>query len=163
MKAGVYELLWRYRYGALMAIALFISACAMHRLFFTPRLPECSAVMRVANHNGESRHERVLLLKLIPHGTREATLLLNGSFLDGNNKYVISRVARLEYHRLGDNYTFWVKSNIRNPQDTLVSEALNRRLPMKGQQYHVRIEQVDASHFLFVDNLSPYFVCSVAL
>lgn len=72
---------------------------------------------------------------------------------------MVDRSVEMSYQRRGSNYTMWVTKNTRKPQDSVIREDMNRRLPIAGQQLHLRIERIDRHHYLFTDNHSPLFVC----
>ncbi|QXX96914.1 hypothetical protein IM817_01405 [Serratia marcescens] len=160
MKARICNRLWRWRYPALAMAALVSCAASGYFLFAKPRLPECRALVRVVNHEQGKTLTRVLLLSVVPDGPRQATLLLNGSFFDGDARYVIDRIVKMDYRYQNGNYLLQFKENIKKPQDTVKQEALNRRLPIAGHQMLLRIEQLDPRHYLFVGNHSPLFVCT---
>jgi hypothetical protein len=124
-----------------------------------PQVPECRASMRVHNQDKDAAMERVLLVSIVPEGARQLTMLMSGSFFDGDTRYVVDRSVEMSYQRRGSNYTMWVTKNTRKPQDSVVREDMNRRLPIAGQQLHLRIERIDRHHYLFTDNHSPLFVC----
>ncbi|MBH3108765.1 hypothetical protein I5P92_14165 [Serratia ureilytica] len=160
MKARICNLLRRWRFPALAGAALMGCAASGYFMFAKPRMPECRAMVRIVNQEQGKTLTRVLLLSVVPDGPRQMTLLLNGSLSDGDTRYTIDRIVRMEYRFQGGNYLLQIKENIKKPQDSLKQEALNRRLPMVGQHLHVRIEQLDRRHYLFVDNHSPLFVCT---
>ncbi len=132
---------------------------AAYVLFAMPQVPECRASMRVHNHDKDAAMERVLLVSIVPEGARQLTMLMSGSFFDGDTRYVVDRSVEMSYQRRGSNYTMWVTKNTRKPQDSVIREDMNRRLPIAGQQLHLRIERIDRHHYLFTDNHSPLFVC----
>ncbi|WP_204348250.1 hypothetical protein, partial [Stenotrophomonas maltophilia] len=71
-----------------------------------------------------------------------------GSFYQGDTRYDISRAVVFSYQRQGSNYALKVDENIRKPSDTVTKDEMNRRLPVLGVLYHLRIEQVDRHHYL---------------
>lgn len=160
MKAWANNRLWRCRYALLMIAAILGCGIFAYYLFFKPQIPECRAVVRAVNDLPEGSLQRILLVSVVPDGPRRATILLNGSFYEGDTRYVIARVLQLEYQRQGSNYALQVKKNVRRPTDSVVKDELNRRLPAVGGVYHLRIERLDRYHYLFAGNYSPFFVCS---
>ncbi|MBH2760521.1 hypothetical protein [Serratia ureilytica] len=162
MKARGCSFFRAYCYGLLAVLALVCCGASAYLLFFKPQVPECRAVLWMSNQQGDKALRRALLISVLPDGARRAVVRINGSLFDNDVRYNIDRALELDYRRLGSNYTFNVVSNTRMPQDTLKSPELNLRLPLEGRQYHLRIEQVDKHHFLFVNNYGPMFVCATA-
>ncbi|EPE3626030.1 hypothetical protein I5T97_05475 [Serratia marcescens] len=160
MKARICSWGWRWRYALVSLLAAAACVVAGYFLFFKPQIPECRAVVRIMNQLQGKTTQRVILMSIVPDGARSITVLLNGSYFDGDVRYVISRAVAMDYQRWGNNYTLLVKENIKKPQDTVVKDELNRRLPMAGKQMHLRIERIDQHHYLFIDNHSPLFVCA---
>ncbi|HAT3683687.1 TPA: hypothetical protein I8552_004575 [Serratia marcescens] len=160
MKIRNYDRFWRRCYLALIAAAVGGGVVSGYFLFAKPRIPECRAMMRVVNDEQGKTLKRVLLLSVVPDGARQVSLLLNGSFYDGDVRYRIDRIVTMEYHYQNGNYLLHVKQNSKKPQDSVRSEALNHRLPTVGQQLHLHIERLDRRHYLFVSNNSPLFVCT---
>lgn len=159
MKAGACNLMKRYGYGILALLAIGCCAVAMYFLFFKPQIPECRAVEHVTDNVAGRTIERVLLISVVPDGRRQVTILMNGRIVDGKERYVVERALVMDYRRQGNNYSLLVKENIKKSQDNVEREDLNRRLPEKGQQLHLRIEQIDSRHFLVADNHAPFYVC----
>ncbi|HFF8969038.1 MULTISPECIES: hypothetical protein [Serratia] len=159
MKVWKNNRIWHYRYALLVFAALACCCAAAYVLFAMPQVPECRASMRVHNHDKDAAMERVLLVSIVPEGARQLTMLMSGSFFDGDTRYVVDRSVEMSYQRRGSNYTMWVTKNTRKPQDSVIREDMNRRLPIAGQQLHLRIERIDRHHYLFTDNHSPLFVC----
>ncbi|QUY46661.1 hypothetical protein JK621_14455 [Serratia plymuthica] len=162
MKTVGYNFLRRYRYALLASLALLGTIAAFYSLLLKPQIPECRAVVWATNQLEGETMRRALLISVVPDGARRANLIINGSFFVGDARYNIDRVVVADYQRQDNNYIFTMVANNRRPQDTLKLPALNRRLPMVGQQYHLRIERIDSRHFLFVSNAEPLFVCTVA-
>ncbi len=162
MKTAGYNFLVRYCYVLLALLALVGGAAACYSLWFKPLLPECRAVVWATNRLEGETMRRALLISVVPNGARRANLIINGSFFVGDTRYSIDRVVVADYQRQGNNYTFTMVANNKRPHDDLALPELNRRLPMVGQQYHLRIERIDNQHFLFVSNSGPLFVCTVA-
>ncbi|BEN13846.1 hypothetical protein SMETP3_43340 [Serratia marcescens] len=162
MKTVGYKFFHRYRYVLLALLALLGGAVACYSLWFKPQIPECRAVIWATNRLEGETLRRALLISVVPNGARRANLIVNGSFFVGDARYSIDRVVVADYQRQGNNYTFTMVANNKRPHDSLTLPELNRRLPMVGQQYHLRIEQIDSRHFLFVSNSEPLFVCTVA-
>ncbi|MBM0402063.1 MULTISPECIES: hypothetical protein [unclassified Serratia (in: enterobacteria)] len=159
MKAGVYSSAYRHRYAIVAAVAVLVCCVSTYFLFFKPQIPQCTAVERFVNQYEGKMLERTLLVSVVPDGVRHATILFNGSVLYDGKRYIIERSLGIDYRKWGGNYEFRVRENIKKPPDTLQDEALNRSLPMEGQTIHLRIEKMDARHYLFVDNHAPYYVC----
>lgn len=162
MKPTASSRLWRYRYVLLTVAAVLCCGISAYFLFFKSQIPECRAAVRVENQIKGKTLQRVLLVSVVPKGARQFTLLLNGSFFDGDARYVIDRVVTMDYQREGGNYTMQVKENSMKLQDTVRDKKLSRMLPRVGEQEHMRIEQVDKYRYLFSSNLSPLFVCVVS-
>ncbi|CAI1065596.1 MULTISPECIES: hypothetical protein [Serratia] len=162
MKTVSYSFFYRYRYLMLALLAMVGCAVSAYALWVKPQIPECRAVVWVADQMGGEAMRRALLISVVPNGARRANVIINGSFFVGDARYNIDRVVMANYRRKGDNYTLTIAANIKRPQDSLASPELNRRLPMAGLQYHLRIERIDSRHFLFVSNAKPLFVCTVA-
>ncbi|MEL5308196.1 hypothetical protein [Serratia nevei] len=160
MKTRVCRRIWQYRFALLSTAAILISAIAGYRLFVKPQIPECRAVVQITNTMPNEVWKRLLLVSIVPDGPRKATVLLNGSFYQGDTRYDISRAVLLSYQRHGSNYALRVDENIRKPADTVTKGEMNRRLPVVGALYHLRIEQVDRYHYLVSNNHSPWFVCA---
>ncbi|CAI1845238.1 Uncharacterised protein [Serratia marcescens] len=160
MKAGGCKLMKRYGYAIAALLAVGGCAGAAYFLFFKPQIPECRAVEHVTDNVAGRTVERIVLINVVPDGRRQVNILLNGRAYDGKARYVISRTLLLGYRRQGNNYTLWMKENIRKPHDSIRLEDFNRRLPVEGMQLHWRIEQIDSRHFLFADNHAPLFVCA---
>ncbi|WP_415422790.1 hypothetical protein ACMHYR_01565 [Serratia marcescens] len=150
------------RYGYAIAALLAMGCCAIagYFLFFRPQIPECRAVEHVTDNIASRSVERIVLINVVPDGPRRINILLNGRVYDGKEHYVVSRTLVLDYRWQGNNYTLWVKENIKKPHDSIRLEDFNRRLPVEGMQLHWRIEQIDSRHFLFADNHAPLFVCA---
>ncbi|AGE16128.1 MULTISPECIES: hypothetical protein [Serratia] len=150
------------RYGYAIAALLAMGCCAIagYFLFFRPQIPECRAVEHVTDNIAGRSVERIVLINVVPDGPRRINILLNGRVYDGKEHYVVSRTLVLDYRWQGNNYTLWVKENIKKPHDSIRLEDFNRRLPVEGMQLHWRIEQIDSRHFLFADNHAPLFVCA---
>ncbi|MFO6502166.1 hypothetical protein ACLD9R_16900 [Serratia marcescens] len=150
------------RYGYAIAALLAMGCCAVagYFLFFRPQIPECRAVEHVTDNIAGRSVGRIVLINVVPDGPRRINILLNGRAYDGKDHYVISRTLVMDYRRQGNNYTLWVKENIKKPHDSIRLEDFNRRLPVEGMQIHWRIEQIDSRHFLFADNHAPLFVCA---
>lgn len=117
-------------------------------------------MVQITNTMPNEVWKRLLLVSIVPDGPRKATVLLNGSFYQGDTRYDISRAVVLSYQRHGSNYALRVDENIRKPADTVTKDEMNRRLPVVGTLYHLRIEQVDRYHYLVSNNHSPWFVCA---
>ncbi len=162
MKAGLSKRLWRYRYALLGAMAIAGCGVSAYFLFFKPQIPECRAVLRSTDQLPDQLMQRVLLVSVVPEGARSVTLLLSGSFFDGDTRYTIERAMIMDYQRQGSNYTLRRKEAVRKSQDNLDNEALNRRLPMSAPLIHWRIEKVDERHYLFSGNHARLFVCTTA-
>ncbi|MCC4106627.1 hypothetical protein [Serratia ureilytica] len=160
MKAGRNSLLWRYRYLFLAMIAVLCCGISAYHLFFVPQIPECRAVMRATYQLEGKAIQRILLVSVVPEGRRRVSVLLSGSFFDGDTRYTIERALVLDYQREGKNYTLRLKESVRKPQDNLENEDLNRRLPMSAPLLHWRIEKIDERHYLFSGNHAPLFVCA---
>lgn len=160
MKIRTYSFFRRCGYGMAALLALVVCGISAYALFFRPQLPECQATLWVTNQLKDKTMRRVLLISIAPEGARRAKVLIHGSFFDGYVRYNIDRAVIMDYQRQGDNYTFTVRENNNRPADSLIAPELNRRMPMQGQQYHLRIEQIDSQRFLFVGNYAPLFVCS---
>lgn len=160
MKTRFFNFIGRRRYALLSAAALLIGAVSAYSLFIKPAIPECRATVKVTNHLKDVTLQRILLVSIVPEGARQAAVLLNGSFFSNGARYNIDRALVVEYQRRGSYYNIRVKESRRNPQDSVASEMLNKRLPVAGQQLHLRVEQLDEHHYLFVDNYAPTFVCT---
>ncbi|HEJ7283204.1 hypothetical protein ACUZX0_13770 [Serratia marcescens] len=152
----------RYGYAIVALLAMGCCAIAGYFLFFKPQIPECRAVEHVTDNIAGRSVERIVLINVIPDGPRRINILLNGRVYDGKDHYVVSRTLVMDYRRQGNNYTLWVKENIKKPHDSIRLEDFNRRLPVKGMQLHWRIERLDTQRFLFADNHAPLFVCTTS-
>lgn len=160
MKAGACKRMRRYGYVIVALLAVGCCTISTYVLFFKPQIPECRAVEHVTDNVAGRTIERIVLVNVVPDGPRRVNILLNGRAYDGKERYVVSRTLVLDYRRQGNNYTLWVKENIKKPHDSIRLEDFNRRLPVEGMQLHWRIEQIDSRHFLFADNHAPLFICA---
>jgi len=160
MKAGACKRMRRYGYVIVALLAVGCCTISAYVLFFKPQIPECRAVEHVTDNVAGRTIERIVLVNVVPDGPRRVNILLNGRAYDGKERYVVSRTLVLDYRRQGNNYTPWVKENIKKPHDSIRLEDFNRRLPVEGMQLHWRIEQIDSRHFLFADNHAPLFICA---
>lgn len=152
--------MWRRRYVLLSALALAICTVSAYFLFMRPGIPECRATVRVTSQLKDATLQRILLVSVVPEGARQATILLNGSFYINGVRYNVDRALVVDYQRRGSYYNMQIKESRRNPQDSVASEMLSSLLPVAGQQLHLRVEQLDKHHYLFVNNYSPSFVCT---
>ncbi|MEX5714580.1 hypothetical protein IC615_06195 [Serratia ureilytica] len=59
------------------------------------------------------------------------TLLLSGSFFDGDTRYTIERAMIMDYQRQGSNYTLRRKEAVRKPQDNLIMKRLTAVCPCR--------------------------------
>ena len=160
MKAGACKRMRRYGYVIVALLAVGCCTTSAYVLFFDPQIPEGRAVEHVTDNVAGRTIERIVLVNVVPDGPRRVNILLNGRAYDGKERYVVSRTLVLDYRRQGNNYTLWVKENIKKPHDSIRLEDFNRRLPVEGMQLHWRIEQIDSRHFLFADNHAPLFICA---
>ncbi|AUU10012.1 Uncharacterised protein [Serratia marcescens] len=160
MKTRNCSRIWRYRFALLSMASALSCGIAGYMLFVKPQIPECRAVVQLTNEMPNEVWKRLLLVSIVPDGPRRATVLLNGSFYQGDTRYDISRAVVFSYQRQGSNYALKVDENIRKPSDTVTKDEMNRRLPVLGVLYHLRIEQVDRHHYLVSNNHSPWFVCA---
>ncbi|MGQ6475945.1 hypothetical protein ACUNE3_22815 [Serratia sp. IR-2025] len=160
MKIRFFKLIWNWRYILLSSVALVLCGVSAYILFIKPGIPECRATVRVTNQLKDVTLQRILLISIVPEGARQATVLLNGSFFSDSVRYNVDRALVVGYEHRGSYYTLQIKESRRNPQDSVASEKLNSRLPVAGQQLHLRVERLDRHHYLFVDNYSPIFVCT---
>ncbi|HGM6909409.1 MULTISPECIES: hypothetical protein [Serratia] len=160
MKTLCYNFFWRSRYGVLLVFSLIIGGISGYWLFLKPQIPACRAVVGMTNQREGKTIQRILLISVAPDGPRRATVLINGSLFDGATRYNVGRTVTLDYRRRGEDYIFTVVKNSIRQQDSVVRPDLNKHLPMVGQQYHLRIEQIDSSHYMFIANYGPLFVCS---
>lgn len=129
-------------------------------LFMKPGIPECRATVRVTNQLKDATLQRILLVSVVPEGAGQAIILLNGSLYSNGVRYNIDRALVVNYQRRGSYYNMKIRENRLNPQDSVASETLSNLLPVVGQQLHLRVEQLDKHHYLFVNNYSPSFVCT---
>ncbi|EMH4079062.1 hypothetical protein [Serratia ureilytica] len=160
MKIRFFKFMWRRRYVLLSALALAICAVSAYFLFMKPGIPECRATVRVTNQLKDATLQRILLVSVVPEGAGQAIILLNGSLYSNGVRYNIDRALVVNYQRRGSYYNMKIRENRLNPQDSVASETLSNLLPVVGQQLHLRVEQLDKHHYLFVNNYSPSFVCT---
>lgn len=161
MKAGKNKKISYYLVLLLAISVITFGGTISYSLFFTPKIPQCRAVVQITNHLQGKTLQRILLVNIEPTGSDKMTVLLSGSFFVGDERYAIDRIIKLNYQRQGSDYVMTVAENNIRPQDTVRKEELAKRLPLEGLLHYLRIEKIDQLHYLFVGNHSPLFVCVV--
>lgn len=161
MKINMAKIYNRKCYLTILFSLLGVLAVSLYVISSSPALPECKAVTHAINEVAGKRIERIVLISVVPSGWRKATFLLNGRIVDGNEKYTVSRSVVVSYKQQGKYYHLQVEENNKNPGDNVGKTDLERFLPAKGQISYIHVEQVDDEKFMFIDNHSPIFLCTV--
>lgn len=161
MKISMAKIYAPKAYFVLVSLLLGVLAVSLYAIAARPMLPECKAVLHSTNEVAGRKIERVLLISVVSSGWHEATFLLNGRILDGNEKMSVARSVVMSSERQGKYYHLQVKANHKSPGDNVKRSELDRLLPVQGQSYYVNIEQLDDNNFIFIDNHAPMFVCTL--
>ncbi|MGB8663378.1 MAG: hypothetical protein WCD24_01240 [Serratia inhibens] len=123
-------------------------------------IPECKAVTKAVNYTKEGRIETTLLVSVIPFGWKKLNIMLDGQVEQGGEKYTVSRLLIADYEYENDLYHIRTRKTIRNPRDNVQGEEANRVMPGTAKDRFVKIEMINKSNYMFVDNNSPIFVCT---
>ncbi|HAT4913358.1 TPA: hypothetical protein JHJ70_003608 [Serratia marcescens] len=160
MKFRIFDKRWKFFFAVFGVVIVLCLGIVTYMSTAEPKLSGCHAVIRVVEHAKGATTQRLLLVNIIPDRKGNATVLLNGSFFYNDTYYTINRALVIAYQREGRNYKLEVKDIIKKPQDTLADESMNHSMLIFAKTMYMRVEKVDSSHYLFIDNVAPVFVCT---
>lgn len=142
-------------------VLVSISAYTYH-IINTPIIPNCRATVKINISDNKSDLKGFYLLSVIPNKNKpdQHTFVMNGTINDGKS-YTISRKFLMKTEELGDHFFLRVEKEFIDPNDQGKGRANIRGIPKVDQLYFLKIKRLSEKNYIFEENFSPLFICTL--
>lgn len=143
-------------------ILIFISSYVYYENSI-PTVPNCRATLKIDISDSRSDLKGYYLLSVIPneHDPLHYTFVMNGTINDDGKNYVIARKFYIKYVYQGEHFFSQVERVVIDPEDQAQDEIKIRGVPQEGQLYFVKIKRLSEKNYIFEENFSPLFICTI--
>lgn len=129
----------------------------------TPIIPNCRATVKINISDNRSDLKGFYLFSVIPNQNKpdQHTFVMNGTINDNGEDYNISRKFLMKHETLGDHFFLRVSNVFIDPSDQAQDKINIRGIPRLNQLYFVKIKKLSDNSYIFEENFSPLFICTL--
>lgn len=129
----------------------------------TPIVPNCRATLKINISDDRSDLKGYYLLSIIPneHDPDHNTFIMNGTISSNGKNYAISRKFYMKYVFQGGHFFSRVENIFIDPSDQAQDKIKIRGIPQQDQIYFVKIKRLSDKNYIFEENFSPLFICTI--
>ncbi|MEQ5127510.1 hypothetical protein ABN225_11990 [Providencia alcalifaciens] len=143
-------------------ILIFISSYVYYENSI-PTVPNCRATLKIDISDSRSELRGYYLFSIIPneHDHEHHTFVMNGTMNDDGKSYVIARKFYMKYAYQGGHFFSKVERVFIDPNDQAQDKIKIRGVPQEGQIYFIKIKSLNEKNYIFEENFSPLFICTI--
>ncbi|MTC72443.1 MULTISPECIES: FidL-like protein [Providencia] len=143
-------------------ILVFISSYVYYKNS-TAIVPSCRATLKIDISDSRSDLKGYYLLSIIPNENdpEHHTFVMNGTISNDGKSYVIARKFYMKYVYQGGHFFSQVERVVIDPNDQAQNKVKIRGIPQEGQIYFVNIKRLSKKNYIFEENFSPLFICTI--
>ncbi|WP_272679517.1 hypothetical protein [Providencia sp. PROV032] len=149
----------------LLTIAIILVSVSLYtyHIINTPIIPNCRATVKINISDSRSDLKGYYLLSVIPNENKpdQHTFVMNGRINSEGGNYNISRKYLIKKETLGDHFFLRVEDIFTDPGDQAKGKFNIRGVPEINQLYFVKIKRLSDKNYIFEENFSPLFICTI--
>lgn len=129
----------------------------------TPIVPSCRATLKIDISDSRSNLKGYYLISVIPNENdpEHNTFIMNGTITNDDESYVIARKFYMKNVYQGGHFFSQVERVVIDPNDQAQNKIKIRGIPQKGQIYFINIKRLSEKNYIFEENFSPLFICTI--
>ena len=145
------------------SITLVFISLYVHHIINTTVITNCQTTLKINISDHRSTLKGFYLLSVIPNENKpdQHTFIMNGNINENGKNYTISRKFLMKHEYLGDHFFLRVDNIFIDPGDQAQGKINIRGVPEMNQLYFLKIKKLTDTSYIFEENFSPLFICTL--